>query len=92
MMRFCRTIGTGTYPRLRLAPATAADLVVVACARETPFRSGATVSRIARLAVVDCLFVGVAQRSYDAATAALEATCAAVQRRRRPTRRARAVT
>ncbi|MFF7557005.1 MurR/RpiR family transcriptional regulator [Streptomyces olivaceus] len=72
--------------------ATAADLVLTTCARETPFRSGATVSRIAQLAVVDCLFVGVAQRSYDAATGALEATYGAVQRRRRPTRRAQSGT
>ncbi|MEU4050580.1 MurR/RpiR family transcriptional regulator [Streptomyces olivaceus] len=72
--------------------ATSADLVLTTCARETPFRSGATVSRIAQLAVVDCLFVGVAQRSYDAATGALEATYGAVQRRRRPTRRARSGT
>lgn len=67
--------------------ATGADLVLTTCARETPFRSGATVSRIAQLAVIDCLFVGVAQRSYDAATTALEETYGAVQRRRRPTRR-----
>ncbi|MGW8742497.1 MurR/RpiR family transcriptional regulator [Streptomyces sp. WAC 04229] len=67
--------------------ATGADLVLTTCARETPFRSGATVSRIAQLAVVDCLFVGVAQRSYDASTAALEKTYGAVQRRRRPARR-----
>ncbi|OVZ99974.1 RpiR family transcriptional regulator [Streptomyces sp. CS113] len=67
--------------------ATSADLVLTTCVRETPFRSGATVSRIAQLAVVDCLFVGVAQRSYDAATTALEATYGAVRRRRRPTRR-----
>ncbi|MFI1753741.1 MurR/RpiR family transcriptional regulator [Streptomyces sp. NPDC020571] len=67
--------------------ATSADLVLTTCARETPFRSGATVSRIAQLAVIDCLFVGVAQRSYDAATTALEATYGAVHRRRRPVRR-----
>jgi DNA-binding MurR/RpiR family transcriptional regulator len=70
--------------------ARSADLVLTTCARETPFRSGATVSRIAQLAFVDCLFVGVAQRGFDAATAALHETYEAVQRRRpaQPTRRA----
>ncbi len=57
--------------------------MLTTCARETPFRSGATVSRIAQLAVIDCLFVGVAQRSFDATTVALEKTYGAVQRRKR---------
>lgn len=60
--------------------AASADLVLTTCARETPFRSGATVSRIAQLALVDCLFVGVAQRSPDATTAALHDTYGAVHR------------
>ncbi|MFE2381752.1 MurR/RpiR family transcriptional regulator [Streptomyces misionensis] len=69
--------------------AKSADLVLTTCARETPFRSGATVSRIAQLALIDCLFVGVAQRSFDATTAALQKTHGAVQRRtrRQPRRR-----
>jgi DNA-binding MurR/RpiR family transcriptional regulator len=62
--------------------ADSADLVLTTCARETPYRSGATVSRIAQLAMVDCLFVGVAQRSYDASALALSDTWGAVQRRR----------
>jgi DNA-binding MurR/RpiR family transcriptional regulator len=63
-----------------------ADLVLTTAARETTFRSGATASRIAQLAVVDCLFVAVAQRSYDSAMRALESTYAAVQDRRYPAR------
>ena len=45
-------------------------------------------SRIAQLAVVDCLFTGVAQRSYDRAVAALDSTYVAVDRGRgaRPVR------
>ncbi|MER6980092.1 MurR/RpiR family transcriptional regulator [Streptomyces carpinensis] len=80
--RGATTIALTNAPHSSLAQA--ADLVLTTCARETPFRFGATVSRIAQLAVVDCLFVGVAQRSYDATTAALEKTYGAVQRRRRP--------
>jgi DNA-binding MurR/RpiR family transcriptional regulator len=56
--------------------------VLTTAARETTFRSGAMASRIAQLAVVDCLFVGVAQRSWDRTLRALERTFVAVQGRR----------
>ena len=62
--------------------AAAAGVVLTTAARELPLRSAATASRIAQLAVVDCLFVGVAQRSYDAAGALLRGTYEAVQGRR----------
>jgi DNA-binding MurR/RpiR family transcriptional regulator len=62
--------------------ADVADHVLTTAARETAFRSGATASRLAQLTVVDCLFVGVAQRTYAATMAALEATRDAVQSRR----------
>jgi DNA-binding MurR/RpiR family transcriptional regulator len=58
-----------------------ADLLLVTAARETTFRSGAMSSRIAQLAVVDCLFAGIAQRSYDQAIEALEGTFAVVRSR-----------
>ena len=61
-----------------------ADLVLTTAVREMPLRSGATASRIAQLAVIDCLFVGIAQRSYDAATGALLGTFDAVSSRRLP--------
>ncbi|WP_255620778.1 MurR/RpiR family transcriptional regulator [Pseudonocardia sp. DSM 110487] len=65
------------------SPLTAhADLVLTTAARETTFRSGAMASRIAQLAVIDCLFVGVAQRSYDRTTTALNRTYKAVRSRR----------
>ncbi len=67
--------------------AALADLVLTTAARETTFRSGAMSSRIAQLALVDCLFTGVAQRSYDRAMEALENTYEVVQSRRgRPAR------
>ncbi len=70
------------------ALAGCAGLVLTTAVRETPFRSGATASRIAQLAVVDCLFVGVAQLSYERATEALNSTYQAVRHRRdtRPNR------
>jgi DNA-binding MurR/RpiR family transcriptional regulator len=59
----------------------AADLVLVTAAQETAFRSGAMSSRIAQLALVDCIFAAVAQRSYDQAIEALDNTAAAVESR-----------
>jgi DNA-binding MurR/RpiR family transcriptional regulator len=53
-----------------------ADLVLTTAARETTFRSGAMASRITQLTVADCLFAGVAQRSYDQALEALASTAA----------------
>jgi DNA-binding MurR/RpiR family transcriptional regulator len=58
-----------------------ADHVLLTAARETTFRSGAMSSRIAQLALVDCLFAGVAQRFYDESIAAMESTYAAVESR-----------
>jgi len=58
------------------------DLVLSTAARETPFRPGAMGSRIAQMMIVDCLFVGVAQHSYEASVAALQKTHAAVQGRK----------
>jgi DNA-binding MurR/RpiR family transcriptional regulator/CubicO group peptidase (beta-lactamase class C family) len=66
-----------------------ARLVLTTASRETTFRSGAMASRIAQLAVVDCLFVGVAQRSWDRTLRALERTFVAVQGRRIPAGRRR---
>ena len=60
--------------------------MLTTAARETTFRSGATASRIAQLAVVDCLFVAVAQRSYDRTMRALDDTYSAVHQRRYPSR------
>jgi DNA-binding MurR/RpiR family transcriptional regulator len=65
---------------------SAADLVLCTSAQETTFRAGAMASRIAALTVVDCLFVGVAQRNHASAAAALARTHSAVQGRRRPSR------
>ncbi|MFC7099138.1 MurR/RpiR family transcriptional regulator [Nonomuraea rubra] len=62
--------------------AGAADVTLTTAARETRFRSGALGSRIAQLMVVDCLFTGVAQASYDASMEALRNTYAVVHDRR----------
>jgi len=71
------TVAVTNFPASPLAEL--ADVVLSTTARETQFRSGAMSSRIAQLAVVDFLFVRVAQRRYDQTTAALKATYEAVR-------------
>jgi DNA-binding MurR/RpiR family transcriptional regulator len=79
--REATTIAITNHARSPLAKA--ADLVLTTAARETTFRSGATVSRIAQLMVVDCLFVGVAAKQRKRTAKALAATAAAVSGRQR---------
>jgi DNA-binding MurR/RpiR family transcriptional regulator len=67
-----------------------ADHVLTTAVRETTYRSGAMASRIGQLTVIDCLFIGVAQRHLEQAKSALEATYEAVGGHRldaRPDRR-----
>lgn len=59
--------------------ADAADHVLLTHAREPRFRAGAMVSRIAQLALVDCIFVGVAQRRHAHTVHALQRTADAAQ-------------
>jgi DNA-binding MurR/RpiR family transcriptional regulator len=82
------TVALTNFPRSPLAKL--GDHVLTTAARETTFRSGATASRLAQLTVVDCVFVGVAQRTYEPTRQALESTYDAVRSRRvRPERRRR---
>jgi DNA-binding MurR/RpiR family transcriptional regulator len=77
--RGARTVALTNFPK---SPITrAADLVLTTAARETTFRSGAMASRLAQLTVIDCVFVGVAQRTYRETRAALDATYTAVRGR-----------
>ena len=74
------TVAVTNFPRSPLA--ALGDHVLTTAARETTFRSGATASRLAQLPVVDCVFVGVAQRTYETSQRALELTRDAVADRR----------
>lgn len=58
------------------------DVHLLTAAQESPFRSGATASRLAQLTLVDILFVAVAQRHHESAGEALARTYAAVSDRR----------
>ena len=75
-----KTIGLTGVPNSPLGQAV--DACLVTADREMTFRSGATASRIAALSIVDVLFVAVAQRHYDDAILALDATRRAVASRR----------
>jgi DNA-binding MurR/RpiR family transcriptional regulator len=63
-----------------------ADIVLTTVSDETTFRAGAMASRLAALVVVDCLFVGVAQRQWTETTEAVLRTNEAVSKRRHPVR------
>jgi DNA-binding MurR/RpiR family transcriptional regulator len=85
--RGATTVALTNFPRSPIA--AVADLVLTTAARETTFRSGAMASRLAQLTVVDCVFVGVAQRTYTETRRALERTYEAVRSRRQPAPRGR---
>ena len=57
------------------------DVVLTTAARETTFRTGAMSSRVSQLVLVDCLFTGVAMRSYDRSLSALESAHAVLRTR-----------
>ena len=59
--------------------ASEADHALLSHAREPRLRAGAMVSRIAQLALVDCLFVGVAQKRHAHSVHALQRTAEATQ-------------
>ncbi|NJP46888.1 MurR/RpiR family transcriptional regulator [Actinacidiphila epipremni] len=62
-----------------------ADVVLTtSSSRESELRPAAMSSRTSQLLVVDCLFVGVAQRTYDSAAPALAASYEALAHRHRP--------
>jgi DNA-binding MurR/RpiR family transcriptional regulator len=78
--RGATTVALTNFPRSPIAEV--ADYVLTTAARETTFRSGATASRLAQLTVIDCVFVGVAQKTFGTTTEALESTYDAVRGRR----------
>ena len=61
--RGATTIGITNFDRAPIVGHS--DVVLTTAARETTFRTGAMSSRVSQLVLVDCLFTGVAMRSYD---------------------------
>ncbi|MDN4613712.1 MurR/RpiR family transcriptional regulator [Leifsonia sp. F6_8S_P_1B] len=74
------TVAITNFPASTLTEVS--DHVLTTQARESRFRSGAMVSRIAQLALVDFLFVRVAQQLSDRVTEALRLTYEAVSAQR----------
>ncbi|GIH25013.1 transcriptional regulator [Acrocarpospora phusangensis] len=72
------TVAITNNPRSTLAGLAAH--VLVSAGRETAFRPGALASRISQLLIVDCIFVGVAQRTFETSEAALRVTKGALDR------------
>ncbi|WP_445280578.1 MurR/RpiR family transcriptional regulator [Streptomyces sp. DSM 118148] len=62
-------------------------VLTTSTSRETELRPAAMSSRTSQLLVVDCLFVGVAQRTYESAAPALAASYEALAHRHRSTPR-----
>lgn len=77
------TVAITNFPESSIAGVS--DIVLTTQARENFYRSGAMASRIAQLALVDFLFVRVAQQMYDQMTESLRRTYEAV-RSQRPAR------
>ena len=59
-------------------------LLTTATSRESELRPAAMSSRTSQLLVVDCLFIGVAQRTYETAAPALSASYEALAHRHSP--------
>ncbi|MET7637326.1 MurR/RpiR family transcriptional regulator [Streptomyces sp. NPDC005438] len=62
-------------------------LLATSTARESELRPAAMSSRTGQLLVVDCLFIGVAQRTYESAAPALSASYEALAHRHSPRQR-----
>jgi DNA-binding MurR/RpiR family transcriptional regulator len=77
------TVAITNYPRSPLA--RTADIVLVTSARDVTFRTGGLSGRHAQMIVLDALYLGVAQRDYQLAEQAFDATSEAIStHRRRP--------
>ncbi|QNN82121.1 MurR/RpiR family transcriptional regulator [Brachybacterium sp. Z12] len=75
-----RTLAITGAPASPLA--RGADHTLLTASREPSFRAGATSSRIAQLAIADCLLIAVAAQLPDAGQEALHRTRAALEARR----------
>ncbi|WP_194420128.1 MurR/RpiR family transcriptional regulator [Microbacterium abyssi] len=79
-VRFLKTAGASGAATVAMTSAKgsplalAADHALFTVVRESTFRAGAMVSRIAQLTLVDCLFVGVAKRRFSETMDALHRT------------------
>ena len=78
--RGATTIAITNFPRSPLA--AAAEVVLTTATREMAFRSGGLSARHAQMVVLDCLYIGVAQRTYVSSEPAIGATAEAIEEHR----------
>jgi DNA-binding MurR/RpiR family transcriptional regulator len=74
--RGATTVAVTNHPRSSII--READVALYTASHEVSFRAAATSSRHAQLAIVDCIFMGLAQRTFDESRKALGETYLAV--------------
>ncbi|WP_344820807.1 SIS domain-containing protein [Nonomuraea africana] len=82
--RGATTIAVTNFPRSPLAEV--ADIVLTTAARDTPFRAGGVAARHTQMLVLDCLYIGVVQRTHETSDQLLTAATEAVAKHRLPQR------
>ncbi|MFI6734740.1 MurR/RpiR family transcriptional regulator [Nonomuraea sp. NPDC050451] len=82
--RGATTIAVTNFPRSPLAEA--ADIVLTTAAQDTPFRAGGVAARHTQMLVLDCLYIGVVQRTHETSNQLLTAATDAVAKHRLPPR------
>ncbi|SEL91569.1 MurR/RpiR family transcriptional regulator [Nonomuraea pusilla] len=82
--RGATTVAVTNFPRSPLAEA--ADIVLTTAAQDTPFRAGGVAARHTQMLVLDCLYIGVVQRTHETSDQLLTAATEAVAKHRLPPR------
>ncbi|MFG1678914.1 MurR/RpiR family transcriptional regulator [Nonomuraea sp. NPDC049269] len=82
--RGATTIAVTNFPRSPLAET--ADIVLTTAAQDTPFRAGGVAARHTQMLVLDCLYIGVVQRTHETSNQLLIAATEAVSQHRLPHR------
>ncbi|MDX3105140.1 MurR/RpiR family transcriptional regulator [Nonomuraea angiospora] len=82
--RGATTIAVTNFPRSPLAEA--ADIILTTAAQDTPFRAGGVAARHTQMLVLDCLYIGVVQRTHETSNQLLTAATDAVAKHRLPPR------
>lgn len=82
--RGATTIAVTNFPRSPLAEA--ADITLTTAAQDTPFRAGGVAARHTQMLVLDCLYIGVVQRTHETSNQLLTAATDAVAKHRLPPR------
>ncbi|AQZ63993.1 Sialic acid utilization regulator, RpiR family [[Actinomadura] parvosata subsp. kistnae] len=78
--RGATTIAITNFPRSPLAET--ADIVLTTAAQDTPFRAGGVAARHTQMLVLDCLYIGVVQRTHETSDQLLTAATGAVAQHR----------